>query len=96
MILSLNCQELAKVAVLAVEKLDCFLEKNECTASLESIRQQMIFIRDKSLQGINPISALGENRTFTYRIIASREFSSPEELEVKFYIDRVSNLLDPD
>lgn len=92
----MDYKELSFRAGLAIDKLDEFIRKVGATASLESIRQQMIFIRDKADQGKNPLDELESSRYFTYRILASREFASPEELEIKKYIDHVSNILDPD
>lgn len=92
----MNHEELSFCAELAINKLDDFISKVGATASLESIRQQMIFIRDKANQGKNPLDELENSRYFTYRILASKEFASSEELEIKKYIDHVSNILDPD
>jgi len=78
--------------------LNFFCSTNNAAASaraLESIRKQLIFIRDKALEGKNPLLELGEKNYFTYRILASKEFASPEEMEIKKNIDYVSRILDP-
>ena len=54
----------------------------------------MLFIRDNANRGKDPAIELGDERKFTYSIIASREFASPAELELKEYLDEVSRLLD--
>lgn len=59
----------------------------------ESIKNQMIFIKSHADQKIDPRSKLNGSK-FTYGIISSREFSSPEELEVKELIDNVSRIFD--
>ncbi|GAB2528837.1 immunity protein Tsi6 family protein [Microbulbifer agarilyticus] len=74
-------------AVLAHEK------KYGSTPVLKSIKNQMKFIRDCASAGKNPIRELPEGQTFTFGILSSREFSSPEELQVKEELNRVSRLL---
>lgn len=59
----------------------------------ESIKNQMIFIKEYADKAIDPRTQLNGNK-FTYGIISSREFSSPEELEVKAMIDEVSRIFD--
>jgi len=71
-----------------------FMKNNRDDASLESIINQMIFIRDNAQKNINPTFALSDGRKFTYAILASRELSSPDELKLKEEIDKVSKLLD--
>ena len=59
----------------------------------QSIKNQMVFIKKYADQNIDPKAQLDGNQ-FTYGIISSREFSSPDELEVKALIDDVSKILD--
>jgi len=77
-----------------IEQILLLIKDEGTNETLESIKQQMIFIRDNSKVGINPISALTENKKFTYGILASREFASPRELELKENINRVSRIMD--
>lgn len=59
----------------------------------QSIKNQMIYIKKYADQNIDPRSQLNGN-TFTYGIILSREFASPDELKVKLLIDDVSKIFD--
>ena len=90
----MNFIKLKESAIVAIKKIDEFGIKNGESDQLESIKQQMIFIRDNAINGKDPSLELGDDRKFTYAIIASREFASPEELDLKEYIDEVSSLLD--
>ena len=69
-------------------QIDRFIEEEgeEDNGVLESIMNQMIFIRDAALVEKNPFAELEEGRTFTFGILASREFASPRELELQDYI----------
>jgi hypothetical protein len=55
-----------------------------------SILQQLEFIIKYSEQKIDPRSQLKTGQTFTYSVLASREFCSPEELAIKNLLDEVS------
>ena len=90
----MNLKKLADAANVALARISAFAAKNGSTAPLESIRNQMKFIRDAAVDGKNPNSQLAPGQLFTYAILASREFASPEELEVKAALDAVSALLD--
>ena len=92
----MDYKALSLSAEIAINKLGGYIKKYGSTSSLESIHQQLIFIRDKALENKNPLVELGEKKYFTYRILASKEFASPEELEIKGKIDDVSRILDPD
>lgn len=83
-------------ANVVIKQLDFIINKYGSTQPLESIKQQMIFIRDNALQSKNPINELGKNRYFTYGVLASKELASPEELEIQKNIYRVSNILYPE
>ncbi|WP_215396943.1 hypothetical protein [Rheinheimera oceanensis] len=60
---------------------------------LASIKNQMIFIRDNAAAGRNPSDELAPGAKFTYAILASREFASPEELVLQDLIDKVTSIL---
>jgi hypothetical protein len=55
-----------------------------------SILQQLEFIIKYSEQGVDPRSQLKKGQTFTYSVLASREFCSPSELSLKNFLDEVS------
>jgi len=61
--------------------------------AIDSIRKQMQFIARKASEGKNPVQELNGNK-FTYSLIASKEFDSPEEKFSKNDLDIVSDLLD--
>ena len=60
---------------------------------LASIKNQMVFIRDNAAAGKNPSQELASGTKFTYAILASREFASPEELVLQDLIDKVTSIL---
>ncbi len=90
----MNYVELAERADTAIQKLQEFIDNNGSTDVLESIKEQMLFIKGKALTKKNPAYELENNQKFTYAILASREFASPQELELKEYINKVSRILD--
>ncbi len=92
----MDYEALSVSAEAAINKLEKYTNKVGSTGVLESITKQLIFIRDKAVEGKNPLFELEEKKYFTYRILASKEFASPEELEIKKSIDYVSRILDPD
>jgi|GEM_PF-2477184 len=59
---------------------------------LASIKNQMVFIRDNAAIGKNPSKELTSGKKFTYGILSSREFASPDELVLKELIDAVSRI----
>jgi hypothetical protein len=61
--------------------------------ALDSIKNQMIFIRDNADNKKNPSAELMPGQKFTYAIIASRELSSPSELELNNLISEVTRIL---
>lgn len=84
---------LAVNAETAIEEIKLFIAEDGSSDTLESILAQMVFIRDLSKKGKNPITELGPNREFTYGILSSREFASPKELKLKEYINKVDSIL---
>lgn len=60
---------------------------------LASIKNQMVFIRNKAAAGQNPAAELPAGTTFTYAVLASRELASPDELALQAMIDKVSTFL---
>ena len=81
---------------LVLDHIDAYTEKYGSSAALESIRNQMIFIGENARKKVNPVPEMGDDKKFTYAIIASRELASPDELVLKEAIDEVSSLLDAD
>jgi hypothetical protein len=63
------------------------------TDTLESIKNQMIFIRDNADNKKNPSAELTPGQKFTYAIIASRELASPSELKLNDLISEVTRIL---
>lgn len=89
----MNYQKLSTAAHKVIMELES--DKLSCTidGTKQSIKNQMIFIKKYADQNIDPRIKLDGNQ-FTYGIISSREFSSPDELEIKALIDDVSKMLE--
>lgn len=68
----------------------------EHSTNLDEIIEQITFISKCAKNGKNPRKVLMEGQSFTYSILASREFASPEELELKAKLDKVSRALFPE
>ncbi len=85
---------LAKCADAVIEEIILLVKDEGSTEALQSIKQQMLFIRDSALEGKTPSIELGADKKFTYAILASRELASPKELLVKKSINKVSRILD--
>ncbi|WP_153039159.1 immunity protein Tsi6 family protein [Microbulbifer sp. Q7] len=82
-----DCADRALEAVVGLES------KHGKSPVLESIKNQMIFVRDNARVGKNPVDELPDGKSFTFGILSSREFASPEELLVKEKLNRVARLL---
>jgi hypothetical protein len=89
-----NFEKLADAANDALAKIAALEAKNGQSPVLDSIKIQMRFIFDAASTDKNPNLGLEKDRQFTYAILASREFSSPEELAVKSSLNDVSKVLD--
>lgn len=92
----MNFTRIEKSALKAIEK---FLNQNVVDINepfMQSILAQLNFIANCAKEGKNPRTSLPEGKTFTYGIIASREFASPEELELNEYITAVDMELYPE
>lgn len=92
----MNLLKVEQAALRAIEK---FLNQNIVDVKeppIQSILTQLEFIAHCASQGQNPRNSLPEGRSFTYGIISSREFSSPEELELKKYLTAVDEELYPE
>ncbi|WP_156035228.1 hypothetical protein [Microbulbifer sp. HZ11] len=63
------------------------------SAVLGSIRAQMNFVFKETEEGRNPLESINSSRSFTFGILSSREFSSPDELKLKAKLNRVAELL---
>lgn len=88
-----------KVEKTALQAIDKFNNQNIIDInepSIQSILAQLNFIANCAKQGKNPRSSLPEGQAFTYGIISSREFASPEELELKKYLTAVDKELYPE
>ena len=88
-----------KVEQLALQAIDKFTNQkviNTNEPSIQSILTQLNFIASCAKQGKNPRNSLPEGKVFTYGIISSREFASPEELELKKYLTAVDKELYPE
>ena len=70
-----------------------FEKLNGKSPVLDSIRAQMTFIFDEAECGENPMESIGPDRPFTFGILSSREFASPDELKLKAKLNRVAELL---
>lgn len=81
---------LTKKAKIAKNKISVSGVIDQNSPSILSILQQLDFIINFSGQGIDPKAQLKTGQTFTYSVIASREFCSPDELDLKKYLDDVS------
>jgi len=92
--INMDYRNLAESANTSIQKLQEFIESNGSSDTLESIKQQMTFIRDNALEDKDPSLELNSSQKFTYAILSAREFSSPQELELKEYINKVSRILD--
>lgn len=77
----------------ALVELDKLIENHGTSSILESIKHQLQFIQQKAEEGKDPVDELRDGKKFTFGILASREFSSPEELVVQEKIDSVTEIL---
>ncbi|MDN3640883.1 hypothetical protein QWY82_18935 [Simiduia curdlanivorans] len=90
---------LDKVASCAENAINAFKTQNVIdpkSPAIESIINQMEFIKSKALTGKNPRLELQEGQSFSYGIIASRELSAPDELALKKFLDEVTHALYPE
>ena len=90
----MNFKKLVDAANDSLSKIAAFESKNGQSPVFDSIKVQMRFIRDAALAGKNSNLELEKDKQFTYAILASREFASPEELPIKSSLNVVSTLLD--
>lgn len=89
----MNYQKLSAAASKVIMEIESDKLSYTSDGTKQSIKNQMIFIKKYADQNIDPRTKLDGNQ-FTYGIISSREFSSPDELEIKALIDDVSKILD--
>ena len=66
------------------------------TVTYKSIIEQLKFISYEANSGRNPLLSLPKGKSFTYGIISSRNFASPEELLLKQLLGEVTSLLYPE
>jgi len=88
--------KLAATATLARKALLEHGQINGNSAVCDSIISQLDFIIKHANNCCDPRSKLTQNQTFTYSILASREFCSPDELTLKEYLDAVSREMYPE
>lgn len=89
--MNFNSLQLAAADVIAA--IDANPPQQTSVDVLASIKNQMVFIRDKAAVGQNPSAELPVGATFTYAVLASRELASPDELALQAIIDKVSTFL---
>ena len=89
----MNFSELSKKASNAIDEIEKYIGRYGTNEVIASIKQQMIFIKEKAILKQNPVLALHEKK-FTYGVLSSREFSSPDEMRIKKLLDDVSRILD--
>lgn len=89
----MNYNTLMMAANKVITAIDTIPPKYASVNALASIKNQMLFIRDKAAAGKNPSTELATGTTFTYAILASRELTSPDEMALQVLIDKVSNIL---
>jgi len=89
----MSYKNLTMAAEEVLMELSLFINKNGSNPQLDSIRNQMLFIKKHSEKNINPVKMLDLDREFTYGIISSREFSSGEEMRIKEKLNDVSDQL---
>ncbi len=61
---------------------------------LVSIKKQMEFINGEALNAKNPLEALPEGKVFSFGVLASKELTGSDEVELTNLIDDVSQMLD--
>ncbi len=76
----------------ALDEIENLISKNGSNDALNSIKDQIEFIKKHAENGINPKSQLGDNK-FTYPIISSREFANPDEMILQNKLDKVTVIL---
>ena len=89
----------SKVEQAALQAIDKFTNQKVIDInqpSIQSIMAQLNFIASCAKQGKNPRHSLPEGKVFTYGIVSSREFASPEELELKKYLIALDKELYPE
>ncbi|WP_105103597.1 immunity protein Tsi6 family protein [Microbulbifer pacificus] len=89
----MNFRALKAASDEALNEISKYVKKNGSNNVLQSIENQMKFISSEAGSGVNPKEKLSEGRQFTYGILSSREFSSPEELIIKEKLDNVTEQL---
>ncbi|EIK46963.1 hypothetical protein O59_000984 [Cellvibrio sp. BR] len=92
----MNLLNVERAALQAIDKFTNQKIINTNDPSIQSILAQLNFIASCAKQGKNPRSSLPEGKSFTYGIISSREFASPDELELKKYLIEVDKELYPE
>ncbi|GGB22203.1 immunity protein Tsi6 family protein [Agarivorans gilvus] len=88
-----------KLSEAANKALDEFSKRNVSTIDTviyDSIIEQMRFINSEASLGHDPRKSLPDGKTFTYGIISSRAFASPDELQLKRLLEDVTSNLYPE
>lgn len=89
----MHFERLAEAASAAIFEIRNFITQHGSAPALDSIESQMRFIYDSALSNRNPLEMVSKDSSFTYGILSSREFASPDEMEIKKKLDRVTELL---
>jgi hypothetical protein len=86
----MNFISLKKKAQIAKNKISISDSIDQNSSIILSILRQLEFIIEFSSREIDPRTQLKTGQTFTYSVLASREFCSPSELLLKKHLDEVS------
>lgn len=92
----MNYKLLYQAAATALSELS---KKNISSIELavyDSIIEQLKFILHEANLGNDPRDSIPRGQTFTYGVISSRDFTSPEELKLKRFLDDVTLHLYPE
>ncbi len=89
----MDYQSLFSAAEKIIVEIDAHAPPYASADVLNSIKNQMVFIRDNAAAGRNPSKELPPGTKFTYAILASRELASPDETFLNDLIDEVTKIL---
>ena len=84
---------LVSSAVAALEELKKFENQSSSYPWVESVKNQIEFIKTHAENRKNPVKELSNRKTFNYGIVASRDLTSPDEEILKDKLDDVTENL---
>ncbi len=88
-------KELEDGATKAIDMLEEYFKLNQDMKFITTIITQMEFIQKCAKVHIDPLKAvLEQNKPFTFGILSSKNFASPQELAMKEQLDIVSELME--